>query len=144
MDLLNERSETGTDTLTPVERQLPSGKGIVERMALQSRGLVEDLTEWVELRLKLVQMDVEDRIDARVNRLVVLAAVALVGYLALLFMLVTIALALGAWLGHPAWGFLIVTVVLAVITGVLMILKPRFVNLTGRKPRTSASEKVKS
>lgn len=92
--------------------RLPTNKNKVERIADHSKGLVDDVKAWVELRLKLTQLEVETKVQEQINKFMMRMAPLVVLALGGLFLLVTIALGLGWWLGQPFWGFLIVTVVL--------------------------------
>lgn len=120
METLPERSQT---VETRPERQLPSGKNKVERLSSQTKGLFDDFTSWVELRLKLFQMEIQEKVQAKVNEAIIKIAPLVVGALAGLFALVTVALFVGWWLGHPAWGFLSVTLLLGLVTGGLFAKK---------------------
>ena len=101
-------------------RQLPPGGTPVERLSMQTKGLAEDVKDWVELRIRLVQTEVEEKIQQKVHQVVMRMIPLVLGGLAGLFLLVTIALAPGSWLGAYAWGFLIVTAVLGIVAGILM------------------------
>lgn len=111
---------------TAPKRMLPGGRNKVERLSAQTRGLAEDMKSWVELRIKLLQAEIQDRIQSKVNESIIKIAPALAAALTGLFALVTIALFLGWWLGHPAWGYLVVTALLALATGGLLARKKRF------------------
>jgi hypothetical protein len=122
MDQLPERTSSGQQdgtTPQPASRQLPSGKNSVQRITDQSKGLVDDLKSWVDLRIKLAQVEVEQRVQAKVNELALRIAPIIVGALGGLFLLVTLALGLGWWLGQNFWGFLIVTLLLLLVAAVL-------------------------
>lgn len=109
----------------PTSRQLPSGKRSVERITDQSKGLVDDVKAWVDLRIKLAQVEVEQRIQAKVNELALRIAPIIVGALGGLFLLATLALGLGWWLGQTFWGFLIVTLLLLLVAAVLRVVGQR-------------------
>lgn len=119
----------------PTDHLLPPGGSKVDRIALHTKGLVDDVKTWVELKMKLTQLEIEERLDAKVNAMVIGLAVAGVGLLALVFALITLALGLGAWLGHPAWGFLVVTVLLLLVAGALRALHPHLVNVGSKRAR---------
>lgn len=124
MEHLPERigNDTPERIMTPrlgPERQLASGQNKVQRMTAQSKGLVDDITGWVELKIKLTQTEIENKIQAKINMVVMRMAPLVVGLIAGLFLLVTLALFLGWMLGQPAWGFLIVTLILALVALVL-------------------------
>jgi len=114
------------DMDTPPARLLPSGRNKVERISTQTRGIFGDVSSWVELRLKLFQVEIQERVQEKLNETVIKIAPVAAGAIAGLFALVTLALFVGWWLGHPAWGFLVVTVLLGLITAVLLARKKRF------------------
>lgn len=120
-------------------------EGKIARIAGHTRGLVEDLQEWVDLRLDLAIMEMEERVDRVRNEFARALALAFFGFFAVLFVLTTAALGLGWALGHPFWGFLIVTGVLALISGGLAQFRPDLVpssNLYDRMrgPESSSTE----
>lgn len=118
-----------TEKQAPAERQQPSGRNKVERISEQTKGLFDDFTSWVELRLKLFQAEIQEKVESKVNEVVIKVAPLVAGAIGGFFALVTLALFLGWWLGHPAWGFLCVTLLFAAITGALLIRK----NSLGKK-----------
>lgn len=93
----------------------------MRRIGDHTRGLFEEFSTWLELRLRLFQVDVQDRIQKKVEEAIGKAAPIVLGLLTLFFLLVTIALFAGRALGHPAWGFLIVTGFLLVVTLILWV-----------------------
>lgn len=103
-----------------------------QRLAQHTQRLVDDLKTWVDLRIELAQVELEERVEAKANEIALAVAVVGVVVLAVLFGLITLALALGAWLGHPAWGFLIVTGLLAGLAAVLRAARPEFIQV-GRR-----------
>lgn len=104
----------------PLPLALPSHGGRVQRIQQHATGLVDDVKEWTELRIKLVQAETETFIQKKVHTIVMRTIPLVMGGLAGLFLLITLALFLGWWLGHPAWGFLVVTLLLFAVAGVLM------------------------
>ncbi len=113
--------------------QEPAGK--IKLLSRETRGLVEDIKAWVELRMTLAQMDVEEKVDARINRAMVGAIVGALAFLGLTFALIAAALGLGTLFGHSAWGFLTVAGVLIIITVVLLAAKPRIVKVSSGRAR---------
>ena len=105
--------------------------GKVHRIGSETRGLLEDFTSWVELRLRLVQLDVQDYIRQKIDEATLKAALVIAGLVSGLFMLITLALFAGWALGHPAWGFLAVTGLLLLWTGILYV---RNRQVRARKP----------
>lgn len=106
-----------------------SGETRIQRIGQQTRGLVDDVKAWVELRMELTQIQVEDRVEERINEATSGVAVGLLGALGILFLLLAASMALGEWLGHLALGFLIVGGVIMLVTVVLHLMRPRFVQI---------------
>jgi hypothetical protein len=121
MESLDDRSSAPN-----AERPLtdaPEG-GKMRRIATHTQGLFEDLREWIDLRIDLAILEVEERLDETKNDIALGLLIAIVGFFAALFTLTTIALGVGALLGHPGWGFLAVTVALFLIIGGLRLTQP--------------------
>ncbi len=118
MEQTNEHPEVVAEARSP-EEPIPKGAKKVERIAQQSKGLFDDVKEWIDLKIKLAELEIKEKIKARQDDVIMFAAIGFIGVLALVFLLVTLALGLGAWLGHPAWGFLIVTGILLSTGGIL-------------------------
>lgn len=118
MEAIPERAPASRPQVS-ADHQLPEGRTKVARIGRQTKGLFDDFTQWVELRLRLFQLDVQDKIKTKANEAAIKVAPFIVAALAGLFSLITAALFIGWWLGHPAWGFLIVTAVLFLVTGIL-------------------------
>ena len=118
MEKTNEHPEAVAQEHAP-DRPFPKSAKKVERIAQQSKGLFDDVRDWIDLKIKLTELEFREKIKARQDDIVTLAVVGFLGVMALVFLLVAAALGLGAWLGHPAWGFLIVTGILSGIAGLL-------------------------
>ncbi|MEM6647424.1 MAG: phage holin family protein [Bacteroidota bacterium] len=101
----------------PTKQKTPDNK--VTRITEHTRGLVDDVKEWVELRIQLAKLEVAHEVNQRKTQVVVGVTAAVVALVAVLFMLVAAALGLGAWLGHPAWGFLAISVLLLLVAALL-------------------------
>jgi len=119
----------------------PSGSGKLGRIAAHTQGIVEDLREWIDLRLDLALLEVEERVDELRNELALGLTLAVVGLFAAIFVLATVALGLGWMLGHPFWGFLAVSVALVLIVVGLNAARPDLVppsrlfeQVRGRRP----------
>ncbi|PSQ95927.1 MAG: hypothetical protein BRD55_09160 [Bacteroidetes bacterium SW_9_63_38] len=118
------------------------------RIAGHTQGLVEDLREWIDLRLDLAILEMEERVDELRNEIALGLALAFSGFFAALFAFTTAALGLGWLLGHPFWGFLIVTVILGLLVGGLAKARPDllspsnlFERLRGRSVASESSAK---
>jgi len=124
MESLDDRSSVpnGEHSLDDV----PEG-GKLERIAAHTQGLVTDLREWIDLRIDLAILEVEERIDEAKNEVALGVTLAVFGFFAALFTLTTIALGVGWLLGHPFWGFLAVTVALILVVVTLQATQPALV-----------------
>ena len=105
---------------------MPEG-GKLERIAAHTQGLVTDLREWIDLRIDLAILEVEERLDETKNEIALGITLAVFGFFAALFALTTVALGVGWLLGHPFWGFLAVTVALVLIVVLLRATQPALV-----------------
>lgn len=100
-------------------------EGKLSRIVGHTRGLVEELREWIDLRLDLAILEIEEEVDDLRNEVALGLVVAFFGFFAALFVLTTAALGLGWALGHPFWGFLIISVVLVVVVAGLVQAHPK-------------------
>lgn len=98
-------------------------------MAEQARGLVDDIKSWLELRVELTQLEVEDRVEEKVNAAAITAGLAALAGLTVLFLLVAAAIALGDVLGNAALGYLAVAGFLLVVTVVAYLVRPKIINI---------------
>jgi hypothetical protein len=117
------------------------------RIAAHTQGLFTDLREWIDLRIDLAILEVEERIDELKNQVALGITFALFGFFAALFSLTTVALGVGWLLGHPFWGFLAVSVALILVVVALRVTKPELMppsNLlwTLREERARAYEET--
>ncbi|MFW5955320.1 MAG: phage holin family protein [Rhodothermales bacterium] len=127
MEEIPERSSAESEVMKPPSRQLPAGVSKLDRISQHTKGLFEEISGWVDLKIKLVQVDLQEKLEAKKIQIALGAAMGLTAFFAVLFLLTSIALGVGAWLGHPAWGFLIVTVLLFVVVGVLRMAMKKMV-----------------
>lgn len=129
-------------TQRAVHAAAPSS-GRLQRLQSESSELVQDVKDWVELRIDLVRAEVQESIAAQIDgrKAAVLALVVpgVVGALGALFLLVTLALFLGWWLGHAAWGFLIVTLLLLAIAGIARSILAKKARAAGRTSTATAT-----
>lgn len=101
--------------------------GKIRRIAADMQALVEDLRTWIDLRLDLAVLEVEERLDRLRNEIALGLVLAIFGFFAVLFTLTTLALGVGWLLGRPFWGFLAVSVTLILVVVVLRAVKPELV-----------------
>ena len=101
----------------------------MQRMSQHARGLVDDLTTWVELRIELAKIELRERVEVSANDVAVKVIAGVLGALAGLFALFTLAFFF-AWLfGNTALGFLTVTVLLGALAGLIYAAQPQLVSL---------------
>jgi uncharacterized membrane protein YqjE len=129
-----ERRPQQDTSLTPV-----SGNK-AQRLAQHTQQLVEDLKTWVDLRIELAQVELQEQVESKANEIALAVTLAVIALLAVVFGLTTLALGLGAWLGHPAWGFLIVTVLLVLLAIIIRAARPEFVQVGHRDAGHSSEE----
>lgn len=123
MESLEEASsDSGADAAMESARD-----GTLRRIASQTQELLSDLRTWIDLRLDLALLEVEERIDALRNELALGLTVVIFGFFAALFSLATVAIGVGWLLGHPFWGFLAVSVALILVVVILQITQPALV-----------------
>ena len=101
-----------------------TGRGPMGRLANESRALFDDLREWVDLRVQLVQVDVEERIEKAANEIITIMIVVVMALFTAVFLLHGVAVWIGSALGGMHWGYLIVAVFLGLLTLVLRFVKP--------------------
>jgi len=121
MESLDDRP-SAPNAERPVEESPDGGK--VSRIAAHTQGLFADLREWIDLRVDLAVLEMEERLDAFKNDLALGLTVAVFAFFAAFFSLTTVALGVGWLLGHPFWGFLAVSVALILIIVTLRVMKP--------------------
>jgi uncharacterized membrane protein YqjE len=118
----------------PIERQLAEPEeGLMSRLIEEVRQLGANSMALVELRLRKIQIEVEEKIDAKTNAAVSTAIFAALGGLAAVFILVALALFIGTWLGNAAWGFLIVGVFLGICGAAVKMMNPHLVEIGSKK-----------
>ena len=152
MEPQQRTGQSGDGALPPhgeVTRELPVGRNRVGRITEHGKGLVTDLTSWVELKMKLVQVEIEEKIDARVNQLVSTAIVAGIALIGVVFLLIALgmgasALFIAIGLSSPLsyfLGFLVITLLLFAAAGILQSMKPHLVDV-GRKEADVEQKKL--
>jgi len=122
------------------ETSQPKDSGRIDRIADQTKGLVEDIKEWVDLRVQLIQFELEEKFETVANQLLSTFLVLILAFITLMFALVAASLGIGKLLGDPLWGFLVVTGVLALATIIVRLARPKFISApwTGSGKETKA------
>lgn len=126
MEALPERGSKD-DAVVATDHRLPTSANKLERISQHTKGLVDEITSWVDLRIKLVQVDLQEKLETKKIQIALGVGMGLTAFFAVLFLLTTMALGIGAWLGHPAWGFLVVTVLLFIIIAIMRMVMKRMV-----------------
>ena len=92
---------------------------------LDPNGLVDNLYKYVQTKIEIAKVEVQERIEDIVKKIVLLVTLTLIGTVFLIFLLLTLALFLNKILESQYLGFLIVTVLLGIICVlVYMKIKP--------------------
>lgn len=130
---MSEVTEHQKSSEAETESHKESGR--LASIADDTRNLVADVKEWVDLRVQLFQLEIEERIEKVANQLISTIVVIVLALFALMFLLLGVAEILGQWLQNPAYGFLIVAAVLGLITLVVHKTHPRIVRSSGNKAK---------
>lgn len=136
----SSRSDVEADS-RPTAMQRGGSDGKIQRLADHTQGLVDDLKTWVDLRIELARIEIEERIEKQANQVALGILMAGLGLLAVVFGLSALALGLGAWLGHPAWGFLAVTGLLVLLVVLLRAAQPELVDVDLRSKHGPPGDK---
>lgn len=120
----------------------------IDNITHQTKGLFEDLTSWMELKVQYVILDYQEQLTKKVKGAAFeIGALAILG-IGLLFGLVALALGLGSLLGHAGWGFLLV-MVLMVLTALIVravgkriggAKKPESIDITEDRPKLTSPQ----
>ncbi|HUF08022.1 MAG TPA: phage holin family protein [Rhodothermales bacterium] len=119
---------SGTDLATrprPVQKVQKAPDGRIDRLITETRQLGDDLTQWVNLRLKLVQLDIQERIDEELD--FVYTGVIVLGMMTIALLLASFGIAwvLGDLLGERWYGFMMLAALYLIAAFVILRLKPR-------------------
>lgn len=89
---------------------------------LEPNGLVDNLYKYVQTQIELTQIEVQERIEATIKKLVLLLVLGIVSAIFLVFVFITFALYLNHVTHSDFLGFVIVTSLLGIITGLVFYL----------------------
>lgn len=84
---------------------------------VEPNGLIDNLYKYVNTNIELAKLEVQERIEDGIKRVMIMGLMAIIALLFLLFFFITLALLLNYWLDSSFMGFLIVTVLLAFLLG---------------------------
>lgn len=112
-----------TDNVPAATQDEPDGR--IDRIVHETRRLGDELMDWVNLKLKLVQLDVQDRIDRELD--LVFSGMLVLSMIVVALLLASFGLAfiLGDLLGRLWYGFAIMAIVYALAAVVISNLRPR-------------------
>ncbi|HET6568563.1 MAG TPA: phage holin family protein [Rhodothermales bacterium] len=138
------------DGHTPVSRQLPPGGNKIQRISQHTKGLFEDVTSWVDLKIQLTRIEIEERIETRLNQLLVKAGAFTLYALAGLFALFATALGIAAilialGLSYPLsyfLGFLFVCILLGILGVIAGTIKAKMVKVGDNKAHVDEDDLV--
>jgi len=131
-------NEADSATETPNSEPQSEDRSMLGSFVHETRGLVTDLKDWVEIRVQLFQLEIEERIEAAVGKVLSLLAVAVLLLFTVLFLLIASAEGLGSWLGHAAWGYLAIGLLLGFATLIVNLSRPRILaNKEEKQPGVS-------
>ncbi|MBO6577292.1 MAG: phage holin family protein [Rhodothermales bacterium] len=100
--------------------------GRIGRLASEAKGLVDDTREWLDAKLRLMELDFEEKIEAMAGKAMASAIVAFFSAMAVVFLMVAGALGLGAWWESNALGFLAMGGILFLAAAMVHWLRPTF------------------
>jgi uncharacterized RDD family membrane protein YckC len=93
---------------------------------LDPNGLVDNLYKYVQTNIEIAKVEVQEKIEDAIKKVVIFAILALSVTLLLVFLLITLALFLNQALSSQYLGFLIVSLLLAVITAIAFFMLKQF------------------
>lgn len=99
--------------------------GKISKIVGTAKSVTEELANVVDLKVKLVQTDIEDRVNEKVNMAIQKSiGIGLIGIVAF-FALVGLALIIGDFLGNSGYGFLSIAGIVLIVTLTVGLIKPR-------------------
>ena len=125
-----------TDNIDREQSSNPSDDrkaGRLSAIADETRNLAADIKEWVDLRVQLAQMEIEERIDKITNQIIGLVVVVVVALFAVLFLLMALAIWIGGMLESEALGYVVVGGGQLLITALIRLLEPNFTGSGDKK-----------
>ncbi len=125
-----------------VESPEPSGSRLA-RVLEQVREISEDVVELVELKLQLVQVQIEERVQGKLNEVISKALVGMLAIGTVVFALVAAAIGLGYLFENQAFGFLAVAALLALLTGIMWYGRFNYVKLSEKEETTNELPELK-
>jgi uncharacterized membrane protein YqjE len=89
---------------------------------LDPNGLVDNLYKYVQTNIEIAKVDVQEKIEDTVKKVALVAILAIIGSMFLIFLLITLALFLNQVLESQYAGFLIVTVLLGILSAIVFFM----------------------
>ena len=120
----------GTDIEPRPEADDDAGR--IERIVSDTKTLSEDLTEWLRLKIELLQLEVHERITEEINAVVSMIVVLSLLLMAVLLALMAVGNYLGEILGNSGYGYAVVAAFVAIVAIVIGKLQPQWITGTLR------------
>lgn len=108
MNVTDKSDRNGTEPRAAEPAEATGLDGKLTRLTGHARGLMEELTVWVDLKIQHAITGVQQDLESKGKRVALDVGAGVIALVGVLFALVALALGIGAWLG-PAWGFMIVS-----------------------------------
>ncbi len=88
---------------------------------LDPNGLVDNLCKYVQINIEIAKVEVQEKIEDMIKKVVLIAILAITGMIFLMFLLITLALFMNKILENQYLGFLVITVILGVVGGLVYV-----------------------
>lgn len=81
-------------------------------------GLVDTIYKYIHTQIELTKLEVQERLEVMIKKLILLLVVVMLTTLFLLFLLFSLAFYLNSVLSSDFWGFVIVTILIGIPLGI--------------------------
>ncbi len=81
-------------------------------------GLVDTIYKYIHTQIELTKLEVQERLEVMIKKLILLLVVVMLATLFLLFLLFSLAFYLNSVLSSDFWGFVIVTILIGIPLGI--------------------------
>jgi hypothetical protein len=96
-------------------------KGLLKFLRLE--GFAQNVKEYVENQIAITKLEAKQKVADVGSTIAALVPAALFGFFALIFLSLTLAMAINVWLDSRVWGFLIVGVLYLIGAGVMFSMR---------------------
>ena len=127
---MNQQNKTSGKTVRETsEPFVPSAAGEkdgrIDRIVNESRRLGDDVVEWINLRMRLIQLDFQEKIDEELDHIFSGVMVMVMFGIAIVMGSIGVALMLGRYLGDILFGFGILAAFYAIIGFIVLRSRPK-------------------